>query len=264
MTGNTFTLHIQDDAGKAIPVRVTRKRIKNLNLRITSNGEVHVSVPLRTSEASAAAFIERKRGWVLDRLRRHRECAATGPGTEPLSAPSIVPVWGQPMRLDAALAHDFESPFPAPRQTTFASFIGAPEPAARPAKVHVSDLSACSPEELQQQLQELYRSEVAAALPGLIRSYELKMDVSVSRVTVRSMKTRWGSCTPATGAIRIALQLGAYPPACLDMVVAHELVHLLEPSHGPRFHMLLDSYCPGNRELSRRLREPAIDRSAQP
>lgn len=80
------------------------------------------------------------------------------------------------------------------------------------------------------------------------------MGVAVSRASVRSMKTRWGSCTPKTGAIRIARELAAYPVECLDMVVAHELVHLLEPSHNQRFHALLDTYCPDNRALSQRLK----------
>ena len=78
------------------------------------------------------------------------------------------------------------------------------------------------------------------------------------------MKTRWGSCTPKTGAIRINARLAAYPPTCLEMVVTHELVHLMEPSHNTRFHMLLDTYCPRNREalmlLKHGAREIATDR----
>ncbi len=69
------------------------------------------------------------------------------------------------------------------------------------------------------------------------------------------MKTRWGSCTPKTGAIRINARLAAYPPECLEFVVAHELVHLLEPSHNTRFHALLDEFCPGNRHPAKLLRE---------
>lgn len=68
------------------------------------------------------------------------------------------------------------------------------------------------------------------------------------------MKTRWGSCTPATRTIRINARLAAYPPLCLEMVVTHELVHLIEPSHNARFHALLDTYCPRNREASALLR----------
>ena len=73
------------------------------------------------------------------------------------------------------------------------------------------------------------------------------------------MKTRWGSCTPGRKTIRINSQLAAYSPSCLEMVVTHELVHLLEPSHNARFHALLDTYCPSNREASRILKRPAIE-----
>ena len=52
---------------------------------------------------------------------------------------------------------------------------------------------------------------------------------------------------------------GRYPVECLDMVVAHELVHLLEPSHNQRFHALLDTYCPDNRALSRGSKKPPAD-----
>ena len=72
------------------------------------------------------------------------------------------------------------------------------------------------------------------------------------------MKTRWGSCTPSTGAIRINARLAAYPPECLEFVVAHELVHLLEPNHNARFHALLDEFCPDNRALARRLRQGPV------
>lgn len=71
------------------------------------------------------------------------------------------------------------------------------------------------------------------------------------------MRSRWGSCTPKTRAIRINTNLAAYPPACLTMVVAHELVHLMEPSHNARFHMLLDTYCPNNRTASALLKRGA-------
>lgn len=73
------------------------------------------------------------------------------------------------------------------------------------------------------------------------------------------MKSRWGSCTPARKTIRINTQLAAYPPLCLEMVVTHELVHLMEPSHNARFHALLDTYYPSNREASRILRKSPLE-----
>ena len=85
------------------------------------------------------------------------------------------------------------------------------------------------------------------------------MPVHATRWSVRRMRTRWGSCTPKTGAIRINSALAAYPPECLDYVVTHELMHLLEPSHNARFHVLLDRFYPRNRDVAGLLKRPARD-----
>ena len=92
----------------------------------------------------------------------------------------------------------------------------------------------------------------------MVERMEARIGVHATRWSVRVMKTRWGSCTPKTGAIRINARLAAYPPECLEFVVAHELVHLLEPSHNARFHTLLDEFCPGNRGIARRLKQQPI------
>lgn len=56
------------------------------------------------------------------------------------------------------------------------------------------------------------------------------------------MRRRWGSATPATGAIRISQSLAAFPSWVLDYVLVHELAHLVEPDHGAAFHALVDRY----------------------
>lgn len=86
---------------------------------------------------------------------------------------------------------------------------------------------------------ELYRRELAARLPDAISRMEEAVGAHASGWQLRAMSTRWGSCTPKTGRIRINVRLAAYPPSCLEYVVAHELTHLLEPSHNARFHDLL-------------------------
>ena len=108
-------------------------------------------------------------------------------------------------------------------------------------------------------VQQLYRLELEKALPCVVERVEATMGVHAERWSIRTMKTRWGSCTPARKTIRINTQLAAYPPLCLEMVVTHELVHLLEPSHNARFHALLDTYCPANREASRILKQSLLE-----
>lgn len=252
-----FTITVPRLDGAPIPVIVTKKRVKNLNLRVTSGGEVHASAPLGASRERIEAFVQRNSAWIINRLARHERRQTTA--DELLSPRSTIALWGKPITVQDALDHSFESPVPRPKQATFASFMGADEPDEHSQARRHANLDGLSSEELQARIAQLYTAEVTAALHDIVHAYEIAMGVTVTRVSVRSMKTRWGSCTPKTATIRIARELAAYPVECLDMVVAHELVHLLEPSHNQRFHALLDTYCPNNRALSQRLKKPPAD-----
>lgn len=252
-----FTITVPRPDGTSIPVIVIKKRVKNFNLRVTSGGEVHASAPLGASREHIEAFVRRNSAWIIDRLARREQRQTTT--DEPLSPRSIIALWGKPATVQDALDHNFDSPAPRPKQATFASFMGADKPDKHSQAWQHANLDGLSSEELQARIDQLYTSEVTAALHDIVHAYEIAMGVTVARVSVRSMKTRWGSCTPKTGAIRIARELAAYPIECLDMVVAHELVHLLEPSHNQRFHALLDTYCPNNRALSQRLKKPPAE-----
>jgi len=242
-----FTISVSRPHGTPIPVVVTKKRVKNFNLRVTSSGEVHASAPLGASRERIEAFVKRNSAWIISRLAQREQRQATA--REPLSPSSIIALWGKPITVHDALDHNFASPAPRPKQATFASFMGADEPDERPQAKWNATLDGLTPSEIQAHIDQLYTSEVTSALRDMVHAYEIAMGVAVSRVSVRSMKTRWGSCTRKT----------ASPVECLDMVVAHELVHLLEPSHNHRFHALLDTYCPNNRALSQRLKQPPIE-----
>ena len=93
------------------------------------------------------------------------------------------------------------------------------------------------------------RDLVRAALPPLIAKWEPIVGRTVERFSVRHMRSRWGSCTPRTRTIRLNSELAQKPPECLDYVVLHEMVHLLEPSHNARFHALMDGFMPEWRTL---------------
>lgn len=75
------------------------------------------------------------------------------------------------------------------------------------------------------------------------------MGVKVGRVFVQRMKTKWGSCNPSSGAIRLNTELAKKPPECLEYIVVHEMAHLLEPTHNTRFISLMDLFLPHWRHL---------------
>lgn len=70
------------------------------------------------------------------------------------------------------------------------------------------------------------------------------MGVRVERFFVQRMKTRWGSCSPGAGSIRLNTELAKKPRECLEYIVVHEMVHLLEPTHNSRFIGLMDRFMP--------------------
>ncbi len=101
---------------------------------------------------------------------------------------------------------------------------------------------------------ELYRQEMEKRLPAVISRMEYATGLHAAGWQLRAMTSRWGSCTPQTGNIRINLRLAAYPPKCLAYVVAHELTHLAEPSHNARFHELLGRVVPDEKDVRALLR----------
>lgn len=245
MVGTTRTLFVETD-GRRIPVAVSRKRVRNLNLRIRSDGSVALSIPARTSMAAAQAFLDAKATWILKRLRQRED---TGKRPRCPKDLATVPLWGTLVPLSDALERAGIRVGTAAKPSTF----GAAPPAER------NGLSPISAEEYDLLVDELYRRELAQTLPEVSARAEATMGVNASRWSLRRMKTRWGSCTPATRAIRINTNLAAYPRTCLEFVVVHELTHLMEPSHNARFHMLLDIYCPNNRAMSALLKRSARD-----
>ena len=68
----------------------------------------------------------------------------------------------------------------------------------------------------------------------------LARPVSVSWVS--NQNSRWGSCTPADGTIRLSSRLQGMPGWVIDYVLLHELAHLVQPGHGPRFWSLMESF----------------------
>jgi predicted metal-dependent hydrolase len=82
------------------------------------------------------------------------------------------------------------------------------------------------------------------------------MDVRVRRFFVQRMKTKWGSCNDRAGSIRLNTDLARKPMECLEYIVVHEMVHLLEPTHDARFMALRDQFMPkwqSHREVLNRL-----------
>ena len=86
------------------------------------------------------------------------------------------------------------------------------------------------------------RSKIA--VPALIAKWGPIIGVKVERVFVQRMKTKWGSCNAGRRSIRLNTDLAKKPRECLEYIVVHEMIHILEPTHNARFVALMDRLMP--------------------
>ena len=99
-------------------------------------------------------------------------------------------------------------------------------------------------EKKQQILDEWYRSELKRIIPPIIDEWEKKIGVVTNEYGIKKMRTKWGTCNHTAKRIWLNLELAKKPLECIEYIVVHELIHLIEPSHNERFMTLLDHQMP--------------------
>ena len=102
------------------------------------------------------------------------------------------------------------------------------------------------------------RRELRRALPPLLAEWAPRLGVPVSDFTIRRMTSRWGTCNTQARRITVNLELARREPELLEYVVVHELAHLIEKGHGPRFKAIMDRHLPGWRLYRKALNEGGL------
>ncbi|MBU0970478.1 MAG: M48 family metallopeptidase, partial [Proteobacteria bacterium] len=102
-------------------------------------------------------------------------------------------------------------------------------------------------------LTEWYRFELKKQIPEIIEKWEKVLNIKVNEWQVKQMKTKWGSCTIEKKRIWINLELAKKPDCCLEYIIVHEMVHLLERHHNDRFLFYMDTYLPNWKQLKTQL-----------
>jgi predicted metal-dependent hydrolase len=98
-------------------------------------------------------------------------------------------------------------------------------------------------------LQRWYRQQLKELIPPYLEKWQSAIGVKVAECSVRKMKTKWGSCNAEAGRIWLNLELAKKPPQCLEYIIVHEMVHLLERHHNDRFTGLMNQLLPNWRLL---------------
>ena len=208
-----------------ITVDVVKKDIKNVHLSVhPPTGRVRVSAPLRMHDDTIRVFTISKLAWIKQQQEKLRKQVRESP-REYLDRESHY-LWGKRYLLEIV-----EIDQPSQVELTHDRICLW----VRPNATHVKREAI---------LDEWYRSALKNAIPTLISKWEPLTGVKVVNFYVRRMKTKWGSCNPRSGSIRLNSELAKKPRECLEYILAHEMIHLLEPTHNQRFVALMDRYMP--------------------
>lgn len=204
---------------------VVFKDIKNIHLSVyPPKGRVRISAPSRMKLDTIRVFAISKLDWIKQQQRRFRAQERETP-REYLDRESHY-VWGK--RYLLSLRESFDSPTVALKHKRI---ILSVHPGSDETKRQVI-------------LDEWYRGQLKEAIPPLIVEWQRHLGVKVARFFVQRMKTKWGSCNPLARSIRLNSELAKKPPECLEYIVVHEMVHLLEPTHNERFIALMNQFMP--------------------
>jgi predicted metal-dependent hydrolase len=220
-----------------LAIDVAFKDIKNVHLSVhPPAGRVSISAPLRMSLDNVRLFAISKLGWIKQQRKKIRG-QEREPEREHIDRESHH-VWGKRHLLSVV-----ERDEPAAVELRHDKLILRVRPHTEQARREAV-------------LEAWYREQVRLAATPLIARWEPRMGVKVARFFVRRMRTRWGSCNPRSGSVRFNTDLAKKPRECLEYIVVHEMVHLLEPTHNGRFVALMDRFMPrwqAYREILNRL-----------
>ena len=208
-----------------LSIAVTRKDIKNVHLAVhPPDGTVTLTAPLHTRLDVARAYAITRLPWIRKQRRQLADQAREAPRQYVTRESHYV--WGQRYLLDVREANAKPAVRLSPKHLTLQ---------VRPG----SDVDTRA-----RVLHTWHKQQLHAEVPNRLATCSAKMNLPLPRYFLQRMKTKWGSCNPAAGTIRLNTELVKKPKALLDYVIVHELAHFIEPNHSEAFVSVLDRYYP--------------------
>ncbi|TDN87103.1 hypothetical protein DET49_11457 [Salegentibacter sp. 24] len=208
----------------SITVDVVRKDIKNMHLAVyPPQGRVRLSAPRTTDSEVLRLFAISKLGWIKKQVKSFKE----QPRETPRQYVSGESHYFQGKRFLLEIIETDKQQFVELKGTK---------------KILIHCKKNSSKEKRSILLKEWYREQLKKQVPELIKKWEKKIGVKSEEWRVKQMKTKWGACNIEVKRIWLNLELAKKPPICLEYIIAHELVHLLERNHNDRFVAYLDEY----------------------
>lgn len=221
-------------------IELERKKIRNMYLKVLPpEGRIYISAPIRMPIDTIRSFLMSKEDWIRlqqERLK-NRQATDVADNSEYLTGEEVF-LWGRKLPLEVR--------FHQRKNEAFLTGSGI--------LLHVKKgEKESTQEERYSILKNLYREELSSRIPQLISYWEKIIGVRSEDWKLRDMTSRWGTCNVRQKKICLNLKLAHKAPECLEYVIVHELVHLLERSHNHIFKSYMDHFLPDWRPIKARL-----------
>lgn len=221
-TSAKSSVHKSELLVEDLVIQLHRKAMRSLRLTVTPEGEVRLSLPLHVSDQEARNFLSDKTDWIRKHLVRIDKIKELEP-----SDFSSIPFLGTNHPVEI-LHHPI-----APR------VLMDPE-----GNITVFLKPGATKADVPGVLDTWYRIELKKRVEALIREWEPVMGVQVKSIQLKRMKTRWGTCNVVDHRIWFNVELAKRSFPCIEYIVVHEMCHLHERGHGPKFKACMDKYLP--------------------
>lgn len=207
----------------------TSGRARRVRLVMRPGGALEVVAPHGVTLARVEAALHQHEGWILRTRERLARIAPVAP-PEPLADGRALRFAGRTLHL--RLRTDAPTGRYRARLVDDQLILSLPQADETLARAALT---------------RWYRRQAGAVIAERLAHWNAHYGYTWTRVAIKEQKTRWGSCS-RRGALNFNWRLLLAPLAALDYVVVHELCHLAEPNHGPRFWALVEQTCPNHRE----------------
>jgi predicted metal-dependent hydrolase len=223
-----------------ISIDVVRKDIKNMHLAVyPPSGRVRIAAPLRIDDEAVRLFAISRIGWI----RRQQNKYTTQRRETPREYVNRESHYFQGKRYLLRVIEQDNPPKVIIKNKTF---------------IDLYVRTDASTAQRQAIMNEWYRKELKLAIPPLIEKWQNEIGVKVAEWGIKQMKTKWGTCNIEAKRIWINLELAKKPIHCLEYIIVHEMIHLLERHHNERYLAYLEKFLPNWKFLKNELnRMPA-------
>lgn len=209
----------------SITAKVVQKKIRNVHLSVYPPlGEVRIAAPDYMSLDAIRVYAVSKLPWIKQQQHKFQQQARESDRLY-ISRESHY-VWGERYLLQLA-------------STKSKSYVAYSHP-----HLIIYHRTQTNQNQRNELMAAWYRQILREQALVIIEQWQPILGIAVSGLYISKMKTRWGSCSPERGNIRLNTELAKKPKKCLEYVVLHELLHFIEPTHGATFVTLLDLHMP--------------------